>query len=220
LGLGIFIVKAKQINQRTFRYNQDMGNTKLLFRVLFIVSTMTLLISALDNRSIYAKESNYETYNDNDLGVSLRYPASWSEDSNPNEGILAVFYAPLQDDSDIFAENFNLVVEDLSSSNYPLDVYSETALDQLKSSFQNFRIEHINANASLSGYPAYYIDYTYTVPSPQGILQLKNLQTWTIVGDKAYSFTFGAQPSHFASYMPTIEKVIDSFEIHPDDSND
>jgi hypothetical protein len=74
-------------------------------------------------------------------------------------------------------------------------------------------MEHLNANSSLSGYPAYYVDYTYTVPSPQGILQLKNLQTWTIAGYKAYSFTFGAQPLEFASYMPTIDKVIDSFEI-------
>lgn len=185
-----------------------------------IGSTLALLSATLDNRSTYAKESNYETYDNNNEGVSLRYPTSWTEDSDPNEGILAVFYAPLLDDNDIFAENFNLVVEDLSSSNYPLDVYSEIALDQLKSSFQNFRIEHLNANASLSGYPAYYVEYTYTVPSPQGILQLKNLQTWTIVGDKAYSFTFGAQPSYFASYMPPIEKVIDSFEIHPRNSND
>jgi hypothetical protein len=79
-----------------------------------------------------------------------------------------VVYAPLREDNDTFAENFNIAVEELLSSNYPLDIYSETALDQLKSSFQNFRMEHLNANSSLSGYPAYYVDYTYTVPSPPG----------------------------------------------------
>jgi hypothetical protein len=128
---------------------KEMGYSKSIITGPLIILVLTILIVSVNSQSIYAQDSNYETYNNDEFGISFRYPSSWTEESDPNEGILAVFYAPLQDESDIFAENFNVVVEELSSSNYPLDVYSENALDQLKSSFQNFRIEHLNANSSL-----------------------------------------------------------------------
>jgi hypothetical protein len=185
-----------------------------------IILAVTLLVASGNSQSIHAQGGKYETYKNEEFGISFSYPSSWTEEPDPNEGILVIFYAPLQDDSDIFAENFNVAIEELSSSSYPLDVYSDNALDQLKSSFQNFRIEHLNANSSLSDYPAYYIDYTYTTPTAQGIMKLKNLQIWTMVYDKAYTFTFGAQPLEFESYIPTIEKVIDSIEINPTESKD
>jgi hypothetical protein len=197
-----------------------MGYPKSIIIGSIVILAVTLLVVSGNSQSIQAQGGKYETYNNDEFGISFSYPSSWTEEPDPNEGILAIFYAPLQDDSDIFAENFNVAVEELSSSSYPLDVYSDNALDQLKSSFQNFRIEHLNANSSLSDYPAYYIDYTYTTPTAQGIMKLKNLQIWTMVDDKAYTFTFGAQPLEFESYMPTIEKVIDSIEINPTESND
>ena len=197
-----------------------MGYPKSILIGSFMVLAVTLLVVSGNSQSIHAQEDKYETYNNEEFGISFSYPSSWTEKPDPNEGILAIFYAPQQDGSDTFAENFNVAVEELSSSSYPLDVYSDIALDQLKSSFQNFRIEHLNANSSLSGYPAYYIDYTYTTPTAQGIMKLKNLQIWTMVDDKAYTFTFGAQPSEFESYIPTIDKVIDSVEINPNESND
>jgi eukaryotic-like serine/threonine-protein kinase len=198
----------------------EMGYPKSIIIGSIVILAVTLLVVSGNSQSIQAQGGKYETYNNDEFGISFSYPSSWTEEPDPNEGILAIFYAPLQDDSDIFAENFNVAVEELSSSSYPLDVYSDNALDQLKSSFQNFRIEHLNANSSLSDYPAYYIDYTYTTPTAQGIMKLKNLQIWTMVDDKAYTFTFGAQPLEFESYMPTIEKVIDSIEINPTESND
>jgi hypothetical protein len=198
----------------------EMGYPKSIIIGSIVILAVTLLVVSGNSQSIQAQGGKYETYNNDEFGISFSYPSSWTEEPDPNEGILAIFYAPLQDDSDIFAENFNVAVEELSSSSYPVDVYSDNALDQLKSSFQNFRIEHLNANSSLSDYPAYYIDYTYTTPTAQGIMKLKNLQIWTMVDDKAYTFTFGAQPLEFESYMPTIEKVIDSIEINPTESND
>jgi eukaryotic-like serine/threonine-protein kinase len=197
-----------------------MGYPKSILIGLIIILAVTLLAVSGNSQPIHAQEGTYETYNNDEFGISFSYPSSWTEGPDPNEGIVAIFYAPLQDDSDIFAENFNVAVEELSSSGYPLDVYSDIALDQLRSSFQNFRIEHLNANSSLSDYPAYYIDYTYTTPTVQGIMKLKNLQIWTMVDDKAYTFTFGAQPLEFESYVPTIDKVIDSFEINPNGSID
>jgi eukaryotic-like serine/threonine-protein kinase len=198
----------------------EMGYPKSIIIGSIVILAVTLLVVSGNSQSIQAQGGKYETYNNDEFGISFSYPSSWTEEPDPNEGILVIFYAPLQDDSDIFAENFNVAIEELSSSSYPLDVYSDNALDQLKSSFQNFRIEHLNANSSLSDYPAYYIDYTYTTPTAQGIMKLKNLQIWTMVDDKAYTFTFGAQPLEFESYIPTIEKVIDSIEINPTESKD
>jgi hypothetical protein len=91
----------------------------------------------------------------------------------------------------------------LTFPNYPLDQYSESALGQLESVFPEFRLEHLDANASLSGYPAYKIDYSYVINTQEGPIKIKNLQVWTISGDNAYILT----------YAPLIDDIINSFKL-------
>ncbi|HVD36463.1 MAG TPA: hypothetical protein VNB68_03590 [Nitrososphaeraceae archaeon] len=97
--------------------------------------------------------------------------------------------------------------------NYPLDQYSESAMGQLKSVFPEFRLEHLDANASLSGYPAYKIDYSYVINTQEGPIKIKNLQVWTISGDNAYILTFGMESSKYSDYAPLIDDMINSFKI-------
>ena len=97
--------------------------------------------------------------------------------------------------------------------NYPLDQYSESALGQLKSIFPEFRLEHLDANASLSGYPGYKIDYSYVINTQEGPIKIKNLQVWTINGDNAYILTFGMESSKYSDYAPLIDDIINSFKL-------
>ena len=41
----------------------------------------------------------------------------------------------------------------------------------------------------------------------------KAMQVWTLKGDKAYLITYKAEPEKYSKYLPTIQKMIDSFEI-------
>jgi serine/threonine-protein kinase len=43
------------------------------------------------------------------------------------------------------------------------------------------------------------------------MLTLRTMEVWTINGDKAYMISYNADPSDFSNYLPTIQKMIDSF---------
>ena len=89
----------------------------------------------------------------------------------------------------------------------------QSAMGQLKSVFPEFRLEHLDANASLSGYPAYKIDYSYVINTQEGPIKIKNLQVWTISGDNAYILTFGMESSKYSDYAPLIDDMINSFKL-------
>jgi eukaryotic-like serine/threonine-protein kinase len=154
------------------------------------------------------------TYKNDAQGFMIQYPADWQKhDGQPADTIIATFGSPLKDSQDKFTETFNIGIEGLTFPNYPLDQYSESAMGQLKSVFPEFRLEHLDANASLSGYPAYKIDYSYVINTQEGPIKIKNLQVWTISGDNAYILTFGMESSKYSEYAPLIDDIINSFKL-------
>jgi hypothetical protein len=154
------------------------------------------------------------TYKNDAHGFMIQYPADWQKhDGQPGDTIIVTFASPLKDSQDKFTETFNIGIEGLTFPNYPLDQYSESAMSQLKSVFPEFRLEHLDANASLSGYPAYKIDYSYVINTQEGPIKIKNLQVWTISGDNAYILTFGMESSKYSEYAPLIDDIINSFKL-------
>ncbi len=154
------------------------------------------------------------TYKNDAHGFMIQYPADWQKhDGQPGDTIIVTFASPLKDSQDNFTETFNIGIEGLTFPNYPLDQYSESAMGQLKSVFPEFRLEHLDANASLSGYPAYKIDYSYVINTQEGPIKIKNLQVWTINGDNAYILTFGMESSKYSEYAPLIDDIINSFKL-------
>ena len=73
--------------------------------------------------------------------------------------------------------------------------------------YSEFRLEHLDANASLSGNPAYKIDYSYVINTQEGPIKIKNLQVWTISGDNAYILTFGMESSKYSDHAPLIDDI-------------
>ena len=189
--------------------NSSVIITSILSVLLVLVIMPFELSFALDDNSTL-------TYNNDVHGFKVQYPVDWEkQQGQPGDSIIVTFVSPLQDLQDRFAETFNVGVEDLPFPNYPLDKYSESAMGQLKSIFPEFRLEHLDANASLSGYTAYKIDYTYVLDTQEGPIKIKNLQIWTINGNSAYILTFGMESSKYSDFSPLIENIINSFKVVP-----
>jgi hypothetical protein len=164
---------------------------------------------------VFAQSNNPTlTYKNDAHGFMIQYPADWQKhDGQPGDTIIVTFTSPLKDSQDKFTETFNIGIEGLTFPNYPLDQYSESAMGQLKSVFPEFRLEHLDANASLSGYPTYKIDYSYVINTQEGPIKIKNLQVWTISGNNAYILTFGMESSKYSDYAPLIDDIINSFKL-------
>jgi len=64
-------------------------------------------------------------------------------------------------------------------------------------------------NVAIAGLPGYTMVYT----SANVNTILKTMEIGVIKGDKAYILTYEAGMQEYTKYLPTIQKMIDSFSI-------
>jgi serine/threonine-protein kinase len=68
-----------------------------------------------------------------------------------------------------------------------------------------------STSATLSDNPAHKVVYTY---SDAEIGITKTMEILTIKDDKLYFISYTADATKYSSYLPTIQKMIDSFKIN------
>lgn len=149
-------------------------------------------------------------YRDPAKEVSIKYPADWVVMQGYG-GAKVVFASPFDGPLDYFQENVSVVIQDISKAPLNLREYSDKAIEQMQAVFQeNFILEESTAIATLSGLPAYKVIFTGKGPETE----LMYYMTWAVV-DKvtAYQVTFTAFPSQFDKYYPTVQKMVESFQI-------
>ena len=109
--------------------------------------------------------------------------------------------------SDTFSESLDLKIDNISDIQpITLAKYANNSIEDLR---KDFDIIKLDRNASLSHNPAYKLVYT-------GVEEGVNLQAMlilTIKGDKAYIIHYNAEPTKFSYYLPTLQKMINSFQI-------
>jgi hypothetical protein len=74
----------------------------------------------------------------------------------------------------------------------------------------NFNLLESTSATVSEGYPAYKIIYTFSNPIA-GITKVMDILT--IKGDKLYFLSYNGDVAKYSLYLPTIEKMINSFLI-------
>ena len=131
--------------------------------------------------------------------------------------MVVAFFSPLEVNSDAFAENFNIGVE-YPTTAISLDKYGQAAVALLKSQppGSDFELTEGPVSTTFGGLPAQKIEYATALPgneSARSVTKIRGMQVWTINDDSIYTFSFGAELDKFSSYLPTIEKIINTFRI-------
>ena len=154
------------------------------------------------------KVADFSTYEQSNLGITIKYPQSWQRQDIDNifTKEVVTFLSPLQD-KDKFQEKVILSVEDYSGS-----------LNQSKNDFTKEIKERLSAakiiqvsSTTLAYKPAFQI--IYTGKDEEKDLKLKNWQIWTLQSNKAYIITYTAQQEEYDKFIPAVEEIIKSFEI-------
>lgn len=83
-------------------------------------------------------------------------------------------------------------------------------LSLLKSFFINFVVLN-KSEITFKNHPAYSIEYSYFNPVYKSPMQEKVI--CTIIDDHLFIFEYTAKPSNYYRYMPTFQKVMNSFEF-------
>jgi hypothetical protein len=181
-----------------------------------------------DRVSIYLYDSNastittsFKTYGNSTYGIGIQYPSNWEIDthlgSEQDNIIHAVdFRSPYENDSDRFADFVAIDIEKLSTKkNMKLDKYADSIINSDRESFPSFNLIESNTNSTtLAGFPAYRLQYTLPYQRfGEDDINIKAMEIGTIIDGRAYALIYYAEAAKYDSYLPIIQKIINSFKI-------
>jgi hypothetical protein len=192
---------------------------------LSIVTSLTIYLPkqvvAGAERSTDTKNTTvFSLYDNKTLGIKILYPSNWEK----LEGVGSFVFSP---DVVVFRSHLNasnsrqnsnatqqippavLVVSiDKNLPTSDLNIYSNATIKHILQNTVGSKIIE-STDTKLAGYPAHRIVGTFK----QANNDLKVLDIWTIKDSKLYRITFYAQQTKYADYLPTTQKMIDSFQI-------
>jgi hypothetical protein len=196
-----------------------------IFSPVLIIIIYSLFLVAAPSMSLYVQpkeamaqtpeqsknSSNFLTYENHSFGIKILYPANWNKQENTSSSSnnstlydIVTFSPPLKNSSSIIGK-LAVKVDDISDIKpTTLANYTDAIISDLK---QDFRVTE--SNATLAGNPASKVVYTGLEES----VDLQAMLVMAIKGDRVYMISYTAEPENYSYYLPTVQKMIDSFEI-------
>jgi eukaryotic-like serine/threonine-protein kinase len=176
----------------------------LIFNGIFITIVLTSLLF-LHGQAL--AQEQFLTYEDITTGISIQFPSNWEKSVNLNNFV--TFRAPPETDTRVYPAALGLKIQELTSQNVPLQEVTKAQMSELKKTNPDLKISE-SSSTTLAGKPAHKVVFSAT---DNNQVKRKALQLWTVVDNQAILITYKAQPDKYSSYLPTIEKMINSFQI-------
>ena len=185
---------------------------KALLRCFFVFLALSILgsipVSAAPDATSSKQRSSEKQYQNAAHQFQISYPSTWNVRES-YMGTIVVFYAPPDSSDDQFAENINIVMEDLSRfPGMTIEQYVEHGKIVLAKTFTDF-LPISNQPTIISKIKAREFTFTAT----QGIYKLQFCQTSFIVNNTAYVITFVAEEDKFPQYESIAKSITNSFTI-------
>jgi eukaryotic-like serine/threonine-protein kinase len=152
-----------------------------------------------------ALDSEFLTYDDIITGFSMKYPPDWERAQHIDKSV--TFHAPRESNSDTNPVDFRIMV---IASNKTLASITQTQLDTLKDLYPDLQVLE-SIDTTFLGHPAHMIIFTAT-DNTQNLR--KAMQIWFKEDSKAYLMTYKSDNERFSKYLPTIDKMLNSFHTY------
>lgn len=149
----------------------------------------------------------YVIYENPRYKIKMRYPAGLKKQEEIS-GEVVFLLSPQNSTTDAYPASLDIMVLDVSSQPITLAEFTNQSLDQIAEMVPDYRITD-SRKATLAKEDAYLIAYT----GSQGLLRLKWMSVYTIKNNTLYLITYTAGADRFQTYLPTVSKMLDSFEI-------
>jgi hypothetical protein len=186
------------------------------------------------------KPVQFNNYENNQLGISLKYPSNFLIDESKSNNTLQQIsfyptnYANISPENqilwmDVFVQMLNpnsqqqqqplsSLFNDNSSfsnpspqANFDIVAYSQNLANSIQQGNQDVTIIEGSNNTMLSGYPAYKL----ITKSHINNLTIDDVLISTILNNKVYSLNYQTDSSNYLDSLPTANKIIQSFKINP-----
>ena len=152
-------------------------------------------------------QEQFLTYEDITTGISIQFPSDWEKSVNLDNFV--TFRAQPETDTRVYPAALGLKIQDLASQNVSLQEVTKVQISELKATNPNLKLLE-STSTTLAGKPAHKVVFSAT---DNNQVERKAMQLWTVIDDKAILITYKAQPDKYSSYLPTIEKMINSLQV-------
>jgi len=143
-----------------------------------------------------------------EFNFTIQYPDSFELNNSGLMGTTFILFSKQTSQQDLFLENINLIIQDLTGLNINLNKYVEISEAQVKTLITNGNI--IESKRIKMGDSEYQkVIYTGT----EGQYNLKFEQYCWIIKQKAYVLTLTCELNQFDKYQAIGEKIMNSFKI-------
>jgi hypothetical protein len=149
------------------------------------------------------------TYESPVYGIRTQYPDGWEIliQNTSNSSLSLRFYSPAENDTDTYREKVILEINTISN-NTALSNFTGAALASYLESFSDFElIELTSTNLANNTIPAYKLVGSRTQEG------LDFMQIVAMKEDNVYVILYSSEKTRYSTYLPIIEKMIDSFEV-------
>lgn len=150
--------------------------------------------------------SGWKTFSDNNY--SIEYPDSFELDNSGQMGMRFMLLSKQTSDADMFRENINLIIQDLSGHQIDLDQYVDISLEQIGTMLVGGKVIESNRIKNKDG------EFQKVVfEGKQGEYDLKWMQYYWVKSEKAYVLTFTSELNQYNTYIGIGEKMMNTFKF-------
>jgi eukaryotic-like serine/threonine-protein kinase len=155
--------------------------------------------------------NNFLTYVNSTYGIKFLFPYNWSKIEILSEKLNVVkFFSPLINTSENVPATIDISIEKNLGNITTLSEYANHTDKSLNSLLSGFNITQ-SQPTTLSGLLAN--ERVFDIKQPVSGLDLSVGQVYTIKNNKAYVITYTVPASKYFDYLPTFQKMINSFQI-------
>jgi hypothetical protein len=149
-------------------------------------------------------DSEFLTYDDLITGFSIKYPPDWERAQHIDKSV--TFLAPRESNSDTNPAGLGIMVIEVVSNN-TLASITQNQLNKLKNLYPDIQILESMETIFL-GHPSHMIIFTATDNTQS---MRKAMQIWFKEDNKAFLMTYKSDNQRYSKYLPTIDKMLNSF---------
>lgn len=138
---------------------------------------------------------------------SIQYPTDWTLETETGTQAVFAIKGPLTSDADMFAENVNLITQNLKGMGVTLDQYVQFNESQLKTipNAKMFSSERETRDG------AQY--HTLVFRGTMSNMELKVRQVYTLKNETAYVLTFTTLEKEFSQFEKVGSEIVKSFKV-------
>ena len=162
----------------------------------------------LANYCFSQTDTTHKIINFSTNSYTLQYPKSWSLDTSKAWGADLFVFSPLENETDKFRENVNVLIQNLKGQDIDLEKYKQITEKQITELAKDGEIIESSIKRYAAG-ECFRVTYLMT----QGNFRIKITSICMLKDDQAYLATFSSELAKYNSYKETSENILSSFSL-------